>query len=93
MGVRIESQFEGPVTVLTIAGRLEADGVVELDKLCRSSRGALALDLSGLTSADIEGLDALRDLEERGVELRDVSTFVRLLLSGDSERDPPIRVP
>jgi hypothetical protein len=91
--VRIESRIEGPITVVTIAGRLGAGGVRELHKLCRSIEGALALDLSGLASADPDGLDALRELVSEGVELRGVSPFIRLLLNGDPVGDLPSRGP
>lgn len=93
MEVRIEPQLEGSMTVVRIAGRLTVSGVRELHKLCRSIDGALALDLSDLALADAEGLEALRELEERGAEMRGVSPFIRLLLASDPTGDSPIRAP
>ncbi len=66
-----------------IAGRLEASSTEDLQEVCRSIEGSLALDLSGLVSADARGLEAIRDFEERGAALRGVSPFIRLLLDGD----------
>jgi len=81
------------MTVVTIAGRLTASGVRELHKLCLSIEGVLALDLSDLVSADAEGLEALREMEERGAEFHDVSPFIRLLLASDPIGDPLFRGP
>ena len=80
--IRIESRVEGSVTVVTIAGRLEVSGTRDLQEVCRTIEGSLALDLSGLVSADANGLEAIRELEERGAELREISPFIRLLLDG-----------
>jgi hypothetical protein len=85
--VRIESRVEGPTTVVTVAGQLSGGGVRELRELCRSIEGGLALDLSDLGSADAEGLEALRAMENRGVELRGTSPFIRRLLANDLAGD------
>jgi anti-anti-sigma regulatory factor len=81
--IRIESRVEGPVTVVTVAGRLEADNTRELHEVCRTIEGLLALDLSGLVSADASGLRAIREFEAQGADLRGVSPYIRLLLDGD----------
>jgi hypothetical protein len=80
----MESRAEGPMTIVAIAGQLAADTVRELRELCGSIDGGLALDLSGLVSADEEGLEALRELDQRGIELRGISPFIRLLLADGS---------
>ena len=80
MTLRIESHIEGSKTVLTIAGRLTGTGVRELQKVCGPIGQAPALDLAGLISADEQGREALRELIERGSELRGASPFIRLLL-------------
>jgi anti-anti-sigma regulatory factor len=91
--VRIESRVEGGATVVTIGGRLVASTVRELLNLCESVEGVLVLDLSGLVFADARGLEALRELEERGAELRGASPFIRLLKNGDPTGDRPLRGP
>ena len=89
MEVRIESRVQGSTTIVTIAGRLGASGFRELRRLCRSLEGPLMLDLSGLVSANAEGLEAIRELERQGVELSSASPFIRLLLANGG--DPPAR--
>lgn len=90
MRVRIEARrVENDVTLVTIAGRLAAANVRELHDLCACFEGALVLDLSDLISADAQGVEALRELEDRGAELRNVSPFIRLLKNGDPAGDHP----
>ncbi len=89
MRVRIEARrVENDVTLVTIAGRLAAANVRELHDLCECFEGTLVLDLSDLVSADAQGLEALRELEDRGAELRNVSPFIRLLKDGKRPPDP-----
>ena len=71
------------MTVVTIAGRLTASAIGDLQKKCSPIEGSLTLDLSGLVSADDEGLVALRELEKQGAEIRGSSPFIRLLLTGN----------
>jgi anti-anti-sigma regulatory factor len=92
VNVRIELRVESGGTIVTVSGRLAAEVVRELHELCESVEGALVLDLSGLVSADAQGLEALRELEEKGAQLRDVSPFIRLLLGNGGARDEPPRV-
>ncbi len=47
---------------------------------CESANPPLGLDLSGLKSADIEGIRALRSLSETGAELQGASPYIRQLL-------------
>ena len=74
---------------MTIAGRLAEAVVAGLLESCKAVEGALVRDLSGLVSADAEGLELLRELEKEGAELRGVSSFIRLLKNGDPVTCPP----
>lgn len=80
MVVRIETFAEGSNLVVSVAGRLGGPGVRELLIACESIEGVFVLDLSGLRSADPEGIIAIRDLVSGGAALRGTSPFVRLLL-------------
>jgi ABC-type transporter Mla MlaB component len=64
---------------LRLAGRLRAEEVPELERSAES--GVRALDLDDLVSADEEGLAALRRLRDRGVEIRNPSHYLALLLA------------
>ena len=80
MTVRIDTESDGPETVVTVAGRLVGAGASELLKTCRAIQGELVLDLNGLRSADAEGIEAVRQLVQAGRKLCGASPFIRLLL-------------
>ena len=80
MTVRIDTASGRTETIVSVSGRLEGAGVEELMRVCRSIGGEFVLDLTGVRSADPEGIDAIRELTSRSATLRGVSPFMRLLL-------------
>ena len=54
------------------------DEVPELER--SAAAGVRALDLEDLLSADPEGLAAIRRLRDRGVEIRNASHYLAMLL-------------
>jgi len=64
--------------VLRLEGRLGAAEVTELER--SAGAGVTALDVRGLMSADPEGLAALRRLRDRGIEVRNASRYLAMLL-------------
>ena len=65
--------------ILRLEGRLRAEEVPVLERSAEA--GVRVLDLTDLTSADEEGLAALRRLRDRGVEVRNPSHYLAMLLS------------
>jgi ABC-type transporter Mla MlaB component len=63
---------------LRLEGHLGAAEVPELERSARTGVGAV--DLSDLRSADHEGLAALRRLRERGLEIRNASRYLTMVL-------------
>ena len=80
MEIRIDVTFEGPETVVCIAGRLSGVSVAQLKKACDPIEGAFALDLSNLLFADEKGIDAIRAIADKGGQIHGASPFVQLLL-------------
>jgi anti-anti-sigma regulatory factor len=78
--VRIDTTLEDSKTIVSVAGRLAGLGVCEFLKICNSVEDELVLDLTGVRSADSEGISAIRELACKGAKLRGVSPFIRLLL-------------
>lgn len=64
---------------MRLEGRLRAEEIPELER--SAEEGVRVLDLGGLTSADEEGLAALRRLRDRGVELKNASHYLAMLLA------------
>jgi hypothetical protein len=62
-----------------LEGRLGAEEVPELQRSVEA--GVRVLDLQDLVSVDDEGLQALRGLGARGVEIRNASRYLRLRLA------------
>lgn len=81
---RITTLVNGEETTIRVEGRLEGNGLSELQHLIRLANGTVALDLSGLLSVDAVGAQELRELSKRGVELRSPSAYIRQLLLGAS---------
>ena len=67
-------------TTIAISGRLAADGLGELEKVCSSIEGDLILDLDELSWVDAEAKIALDDLLTKGARLLSASPYIRLLL-------------
>ncbi|TWU06265.1 hypothetical protein [Stieleria varia] len=71
-------------TVLKVDGHLKAGDVAELTKACRLANDLNVLDLSDLQSADKAGLEILRELACRGVQVRNASPYIELLMKPNS---------
>jgi hypothetical protein len=76
------------VTVLRLEGWLEGEAVAELERVAHDSAGPIRLDLSGLRSADVAGLKALRALRTTGASLVGASPYMGLLLGSRVAESP-----
>ena len=88
MGIRIDIISEGSQTVVHVAGRLSGAAVARLRKECDPIKGAFVLDLSNVLFADAAGIDVIRTLGGKGVEVRGASPFVQLLLDDAPKEEP-----
>ena len=91
MTIRITHTSSEDMTVLQVAGWLEGEDSGELIRVVEASACPVALDLEHLRSADVLGIGALRSLLESGVDLRQMSPVVQLLLERarrESKSDP-----
>ena len=84
MDIRIDIESEGPEVVLHVAGRLTGSAITQLSDVCESMEGHYVLDLSKLMFADDAGAEAIRTLREGGARIRGASSFIRLLINGES---------
>ncbi len=76
-----EGEEEGEtVTTIRIEGQLAGSSVPDVRAACESANPPLRLELSGLRSADTDGIRALLSLSEAGVELRGASPYIYQLL-------------
>ncbi len=84
MTFRITSVSGTDETILRLEGRLGATGVKDLKKAMQAAPGTVLLDLSGLQSADAEGVLALRSFAAKGAKLVGASPYIRQLLNDTS---------
>ena len=84
MTFRITSVSGTDETILRLEGRLGATGLKDLKKAVQAAPGAVLLDLSGLQSADAEGVLALRSFAAKGAKLVGASPYIRQLLDEES---------
>ncbi len=82
MTIRVSSATDGTTTTIRVEGRLTGADVPDLRAECESADAPWRLDLSGLRSADTDGIRALLSLLESGAELHGADPYVRQLLCG-----------
>ena len=80
MTLRVTTEAGKAVTSIRIDGQLTSTCVPDLIAACESVHPPLRLDLSGLRSADGDGIRALQSLSEAGAELHDASPYINQLL-------------
>ncbi len=80
MTIRVSTEVGETVTTIRIEGKLTGVSVPDLRAACGSANPPLRLDLSGLRSADRDGIRALRSLSEAGAELNGASPYINQLL-------------
>jgi hypothetical protein len=78
--IRISTEAGGTVTTIRIEGKLTSVSVPDVRTACESANPPLHLDLSGLFSADSDGIRALRSLSEAGAKLHGASPYINQLL-------------
>ena len=80
MTIRLSTETCRTGTTIRIEGQLTAAELPDVKAACDSAHPPLRLDLSGLRSADSDGIRALRSLTETGAELQGASPYIRQLL-------------
>jgi len=86
MTLRISAIEADPAGRLKLAGRLTAEVVPELRRVCAELKANVVLDLTDLRFADRQGVSVLRELKAQGAQLIGVSHYLGLLL-GETLRD------
>jgi anti-anti-sigma regulatory factor len=87
LAFRITSVSGEDETIIRLEGRLSATRVKDLKMAVQVPPGTVLLDLSGLRSADAEGVRALRSFAAKGTKLVGASPYIRRLLNETSFRD------
>ena len=81
MTIRVSTEVGETVTTIRIEGQLTSASVPDVRAACESANPPLRLDLSGLRSADRDGIRALWSLSEGGAELHGANSYIKQVLS------------
>ena len=73
--------------MISVAGRLEAGHLAELESQCANARHAVALDLSQLQSADDASIRWLCDHVKQGFRMTGASPYIKLRLERGTAHD------
>lgn len=80
MSIRIDYLPYGTKPLVRIAGRLTSTDVPQLMQTFSTIEDSFVIDLSDLLYADSEGINAIRAIVDKGVQLQGTSPFVKLLI-------------
>ena len=86
MTIRITTVSGKNQTTISIEGDLVVEEIENLQKEFQLAAAPVHLDLSGLRSADAEGVQALRSLSAKGAKLVGGSIYIRQLLDEGKDR-------
>ena len=81
--MRINIESGEWTTVIDVAGDVVGDAARELEQACHGASTGLILDLANVGSVDDAGLAVIRQLHDRGAEIRNSPPLVRLQLGID----------
>jgi hypothetical protein len=80
LAFRVHTEAGETVTTIRIEGKLTSADVPGVRAACESAKPPLRLDLSGLRTADPDGIRALQSLSEAGAELHGANPYIKQLL-------------
>jgi anti-anti-sigma regulatory factor len=85
--LRIQESTERNRVVFSLSGRIEAEDVAELQRLCRSETDdhKLVLDLGDVRLVNRDAIKFLADCEANGTKLRNCPPYVREWISKERE--------
>jgi hypothetical protein len=74
--LRIETEADGPVTVLRLIGRMCSDCIEELSHQIHNQAHLIAVDLADVGLVDLPSVRFLRDCQDRNIELRNCAPYI-----------------
>ena len=82
LSVKIQIRSAGPERVIQVEGRLDATCLAVLREAIDGKTERAWLDLSQLRSADVVGVEMLRETREEGARFTGTSPYLTMLLDG-----------
>lgn len=82
--IRITTQKQGNRTIVTIDGKVAEPDLGEIRRVRKSVKGAVFLNLRGLTACASGGVRVLRDWLDAGARLQAANPFLKMILKDPS---------
>lgn len=86
--IRITTQKQKDGTIVTIDGQVAESDLREIRRIRRSVKGAVFLNVRGLTSCTAGGVELLRAWLAAGARLQDATPFLEMILKDSSPSRP-----
>jgi len=74
--LRIETEKDGPRTMLRLIGRIRSDCIEELRQQIKKQASPTVLDLAEIDLVDLQSVRFLRDCQDRKIELRNCAPYI-----------------
>jgi hypothetical protein len=74
--LRIETEVNGPRTILRLSGRMRRSSIGKLRELLDSRGSDAVLDLAEVDLVDLQSVQFLRDCQDRKIELRNCLPYI-----------------
>ena len=84
--IRFASTDKGSTTIISVAGRLEADHLAELERHYAKARHSVVFDLAQLQGADEASIRWLCDHVKQGCRVTGASPYIELRLERGRDR-------
>ncbi len=78
--IRITTQVEGNLTIVTIDGQMVESDLKAIRRVRKSVPGAVLLNLRGLDECGADGVQLLRAWLDAGAKLQDATPFMQMIL-------------
>ena len=74
--LRIETENDGPRTILRLIGRVRSDCIEELRQQVYDRASLTVLDLAEVDLVDLQSVRFLRDCQDQKIELRNCAPYI-----------------
>jgi hypothetical protein len=74
---RIETEIDGPRTILRLIGRVRSDCIGEIRQRIQTQASFIVLDLAEVALVDLQSVRFLRHCQDQNIELRNCPPYVQ----------------
>jgi anti-anti-sigma regulatory factor len=83
--LKIRISIQGDLTILILSGRIEGEGIPQLENLISAEKRQVVLDLREVTLAGLAGVRFLARCEKTGIKIQNCPAYIREWISREQE--------